>query len=245
MLIRNDFIKEKQIRKVDMIKVILWDLDATLLDFGQAEAYAIRKCFEIFDMGECTDSMLERYSAINKTYWERLEREEITKQELLPGRFREFFGKEGLNTENVEAFNHEYQLRLGDKAFFCENGYETVSALKGKVKQYAVTNGTLIAQERKLKNSGLDELLDGAFISDQMGVEKPGIAFFDQVFASIGNYQKDEIMIVGDSLTSDILGGNRAGICCCWYNPMHKENNLNLKVDYEITDLQQVMELLM
>lgn len=226
-----------------MIKVILWDIDATLLDFEKAQEYAIRKCFDKFAMGECSNEMLERYSVINRSYWERLEREELTKPEVLLGRFVDFFGKEGLDVTKAADFNQEYQVRLGDKAFYSAHGCETVKALQGKVKQYAVTNGTFIAQERKLKNSGLDVLLDGAFISDQMGVEKPSIEFFQKVFETIGAYDKSEIMIVGDSLTSDILGGNRAGIICCWYNPLEKENGLQVKIDYEIVDLQDVRRL--
>ena len=88
-----------------MIKVILWDIDGTLLEFGQAENYAMKKCFSVLEMGECTDAMVERYAAINTKYWERLERNEITKQEVLIGRFREFFENEGLPLEKAQLFN--------------------------------------------------------------------------------------------------------------------------------------------
>lgn len=227
-----------------MIKVILWDIDGTLLNFEAAENYAIRKCFEIFEMGSCTDEMIVRYSVINKKYWERLERGEISKPEVLVGRYREFFEKEGLPVENAEAFNTEYQIRLGDTAFFYDNAYELVKKLKSQVKQYAVTNGTLVAQERKLKKSGLDKLLDGVFISDVLGVEKPNIGFFDKVFAEIGDYEKDEVLIVGDSLTSDIQGGNNAGIRCCWYNPKQSADAGNRRIDYEIRDLWEVEKII-
>lgn len=79
-----------------MIKTLLWDIDGTLLDFCKAEAYGIRKCFEIFNLGECTDEMLERYSKINRKYWERLERNELTKSEVLHDRFVEFFEQKAL-----------------------------------------------------------------------------------------------------------------------------------------------------
>ena len=74
-----------------MIKTLLWDIDGTLLDFSKAEEYGIRKCFEVFSLGECTDEMLKDYSKINRSYWERLERGELTKSEVLVGRFCEFF----------------------------------------------------------------------------------------------------------------------------------------------------------
>ena len=227
-----------------MIKVILWDIDGTLLNFLKAEHEAIKKCFEIFNLGECSDAMISRYSVINRKYWEMLERGEITKQEVLVGRFQEFFASENIDTDCASAFNKEYQVRLGDTICFCDDSYNLVKSLKKHVKQYAVTNGTKIAQDKKLKNSGLGELFDDVFISEEIGVEKPGIGFFQQVFEKIGDYKKDEVMIVGDSLTSDIQGGNNTGIVCCWYNPKKLPNSKGLNIDYEIDNLQQIWEII-
>ena len=223
-----------------MIKVVLWDIDGTLLSFKMAERAAIRACFEKFGLGEITDEMMAKYSAINASYWKRLELGELTKQQVLRGRFEEFFAAYGLDTGCVDAFNAEYQVQLGETVVFNDNGKELVERLRGKVKQYAVTNGTLVAQRGKLKNSGLDLLLDDVFISDVVGVEKPGIGFFDAVFATIGAYEKDEVLIVGDSLTSDIQGGNNAGILCGWYNPGGQPVPEGLRVDYDIRDLNAV-----
>ncbi len=158
-----------------MIKVILWDIDGTLLEFGQAENYAMKKCFSVLEMGECTDAMVERYAAINTKYWERLERNEITKQEVLIGRFREFFENEGLPLEKAQLFNEEHTFGI---------------------------------------------------------------------LAKIGTYQKDEIVIVGDSLTSDMQGGNNAGIVCCWYNPKEERNTKGLHIDYEIKNLMDLNKIL-
>lgn len=224
-----------------MIKVILWDIDGTLLSFKQAERAAIRACFDQFGLGELTDEMLSKYSSINATYWKRLELGELTKPQVLRGRFEEFFAAYGLDTGCVDAFNAAYQVRLGETVVFNDNGKELVQRFRGKVKQCAVTNGTLVAQRGKLKNSGLDQLLDEVFISDVVGVEKPGIGFFDAVFAAIGHYEKDEVLIVGDSLTSDIQGGNNAGILCCWYNPAGETVPETLRVDYDIRNLNELI----
>lgn len=224
--------------------VILWDIDGTLLDFLAAEKAAMRACFEKFHMGECTDEMIARYSAINKKYWEALERGEITKQQVLIGRYEEFFTLEGLDTSIAQAFNEEYQIRLGDTCVFFDNGYDLVKQLKHVVKQYAVTNGTSRAQSRKLKKSGLGELFDGVFISDRIGHEKPTIEFFEKVFEELADVDKKDMLIVGDSLTSDIRGGNNAGIATCWYNPFGKENNQDVQVDYEISNLWEVEALI-
>lgn len=227
-----------------MIKVILWDMDATLLDFLAAEKAAIRFCFQKYGLGECSDDMLERYSAINKRYWGMLERGEISKSEMLVKRFREFFESEGIETDCEKEFNSTYQIALGDTVCFMDNGYELVKKLKDQYRQFVVTNGTFVAQERKLKKSGIGTLVEEAFISDLIGFEKPSREFFDHVLEKIGPYRKDEIMIIGDSLTSDMQGGNNAGIVCCWYNPNHLENTKNVKIDYEIDHLWQIEEIL-
>ena len=218
-----------------MITTILWDVDGTLLNFEAAEKAAIRALFQEFGFGVCTDEMLKRYSQINKIYWERLERKEVTRQEVLEGRFLDFFAEEGLDVSAAPEFNECYQTSLGDTIVFYDDSYEIVKSLRGKVKQYVVSNGTITAQTKKLRVSGLGELMDGIFLSEQLGVEKPDVHFFEQVFAQTGLTAKTQIMIVGDSLSSDILGGNNAGIITCWYNPEHKQSKNSVRIDYELS----------
>ena len=229
-----------------MIKVILWDVDGTLLDFEKAEYAAMKICFNKFGLGECTDEMIERYAEINKRYWERLERGEVTRQQVLICRFEDFFKAEGIVSDCAAELNLEYQRQLGENVFFCDDSYDLLSQLKasGKVKQYAVTNGSKVAQDGKLNKSGLINLFDDVFISEVVGVEKPGIGYFEHVWSVIGHYEPDEVMIVGDSLTSDIRGGNNAGILTCWYNPKELPNNKGVRVDYEIRHLNEVMDIL-
>lgn len=227
-----------------MIKVILWDVDGTLLDFHAAEKAAIRTLFQKFGLSTCTDEMLQRYSKINRSYWERLERGELTRDQVLIGRFQEFFEKEGLDVSVAEEFNLAYQVSLGDTIVCCDNSLEIIKSLVGKVKQYIVSNGTVVAQEKKLRLSGIGAVTDGVFLSEQLGVEKPNKAFFDHVFEEIGEYEKDQVLIVGDSLTSDIRGGNNAGIKTCWYNPAHTKNLEDVRVDYEIEDLHEIFQIL-
>lgn len=223
-----------------MIKVVLWDVDGTLLDFQAAERAALKSCFQIFSLGECSDPMIAAYSGINQRYWEMLERGEMTKPEILTGRFKEFFRLYGLDSCLAAAFNDEYQLRLGDTICFFPHALDAVRTLKGQAIQCAVTNGTKIAQDRKLSKSGLDRLLDYIFISEVLGAEKPNKGFFDRVFAAIGDYAPQEAMIVGDSLTSDMRGGCNAGIRTCWFNSAHRANAEGIQIDFQIEDLSQV-----
>ncbi len=227
-----------------MITTVLWDVDGTLLDFNAAERAAIRTLFAEFKLGECTDEMLARYSAINISFWERLERNEITKPEVLRGRFEQFFGEYGIDTELAAPFNERYQVTLGDTIVYLDNSIDIVRSLRGKVKQYVVSNGTVAAQTKKLDRSKLGELMDGIFLSEKLGVEKPNIGFFDKAFEEIGCKDRSEMIIIGDSLTSDIRGGMNAGIKTCWYNPQKKPVPEGYRIDYVIGDLKEVYEIL-
>ena len=227
-----------------MIDVILWDVDGTLLDFLAAEQAAMEDCFAHFGLGPLTPERLARYSALNRVYWQRLERGELTKPQVLVGRFREFFAGEGLSPDLARPFNARYQEKLGDTVRFQDGADKLVARLRGRVRQYAATNGTRVAQERKLRRSGLDRQLDGVFISELLGAEKPSPAFFDQVLAAIGPVDRRRVLMVGDSLTSDMAGGLGAGLRCCWYNPQKLPVPPDLALDYVISDLNEVEGLL-
>ena len=226
-----------------MFDAILWDVDGTLLDFIASQRDALFHCFESFGFGKCTEEMHLRYSAINISLWEMLERGERTKAQILTERFRRFFAEVGLPVDQAEAFNTEYEKRLPDTIRFFPHAIETLEALKGKVIQCSVTNGTKSVQERKMNETPLGNLFDRLFISEAVGAEKPDPRFFDIVFQTLGNIPKDRILIVGDSLTSDILGGLRAGIHTCWYNPDAKKGREDIRPEYEIRDLAEVLSL--
>lgn len=227
-----------------MYKYLLWDIDGTILDFVASERCAIKELFKRFKLGECTDEMIQIYSKINVKYWDALARNELTKPEVLIGRFNEFFTLMNIDTGVAEDFNKAYQLALGDYCIFVKDAKEILLSQKGKYTIVAVTNGTKIAQTKKLKASGLNKIFDSIFISEDVGFEKPNVEFFRYVFDTLNIKDKSEVLIIGDSLASDIQGGINAGIDTCWYNPKHTENKGNLKITYEIDDLKKIEEIL-
>lgn len=224
-------------------RAILWDIDGTLLDFLAAEKAAIKTLFNRFELGPCTDEMIRVYSSINVRWWEKLERGEADKPTILVGRFQEFFSAYGIDPAVAGAFNAAYQTALGDTIVFTPDAKETVSALKGRVLQCAVTNGTKIAQTKKLAASGLGELFDAVFISEDIGFEKPDKRYFDRVFESIAPISPAEALIVGDSLTSDMRGGANAGIATCLYDPSGRKDAGTMRIDYRIKNVSEVLEI--
>lgn len=223
--------------------IILWDVDQTLLDFEKSQEYALCYSFEQFGR-KMDDRILTRYSAINTAYWKRHELGEVTKEELLTGRFDTLFSQLGITDISSRDFQMVYQKALGSVFYFRDDAYQLCSRLKGKVRQYAVTNGVSSTQKNKLRLSGLDRIFEDIFISEEMGCPKPQLSYFEKCFQKIEDFQKDKTLIVGDSLSSDMQGGNNAGIACCWYNPEGKENKTGLRIDYEIRNLWEVEEIL-
>lgn len=227
-------------------RYLLWDVDGTILDFLASEAFAVRSLFEKYDLGPCTDEMLEEYSAINVKHWQMLERGEMTKPEMLVNRFREFFSNHGLDASVAEAFNADYQPALGDHCVFVQHAWEVLQEQKasGAFVLAAVTNGTKIAQTKKLRVTELDQVFDGVFISEDMGFEKPAAEYFDRVCDALGVADRSECLIIGDSLTSDMRGGFNAGIDTCWFNPKKKPAPQDFPITYEIDSLLQVEAIL-
>lgn len=231
-----------------MYKYILWDIDGTILNFKVAENLAIKHLFKVHELGECTDEMIEDYSKINDKYWQALERGEMSKPEILTGRFVEWFESIGADVNKAEAFNRDYQVALGDYTVFEDGAMDALNEEKSalnadgtrKYKLIAVTNGTKIAQEKKLKTSKLNDIFDAVYISEDVGVEKPNKGFFDYLFAKEGITDLSQVVIIGDSLTSDIRGGNNAGIDTIWYNPYGKTAGDDFSVSYTVKDLGEV-----
>lgn len=226
-----------------MIKYILWDIDGTLLDFSLAEEKALKASFDEYDLSWPGDEFLKDYRKINKEFWEKLERKELEKIQVLEGRFYKAFDLYKVDTSSIPAFNKSYQKHLGSVAAFSPYGLETVSDLKKSYKQFAATNGTVTAQKGKLKKSGLDQILDGIFISDQIGYEKPDPRFFQSILDFVGDSQPEEFVIIGDSLTSDMKLGRVCGLNRIYYNPKDSNVPADLK-DFTIKDLIEVKNLI-
>ena len=219
---------------------LLIDLDDTILDFHKAEYIALGKTLESFGLAP-SEQVRARYSEINKAHWERLERKELTRDQVLVGRFGVLFSEYGITVDPREcARRYEQNLSVGH--YFLPGAREALESLSRKYKLYMVSNGTARVQIGRLESADISHFFREIFISQQVGVNKPDKEFFTRCFAKIPDFDPKKAIIVGDSLTSDIQGGINAGIATCWVNPGHKPQTI--PADYEIESLAQLEELL-
>lgn len=223
-----------------MIEFLFLDLDDTILDFQKAERLALAKTLESFGLPP-TDTVLARYHEINREHWERLERKELTRQQVLVGRFAALFAEMGLSAQ-AEQVARAYEENLSQGHYFLPGAEEALKSLSKKYKLYLASNGTARVQAGRLKSAGIIPYFQEIFVSEEMGYNKPDPAYFDACFARIPGFRKDRAMMVGDSLTSDILGGIQAGIATCWVNPHHKTGSIH--PDFEIESIVQLEALL-
>ena len=225
-----------------MFEYLFLDLDDTILDFQKAEHIALSKTLKNFGL-EPTETVLKRYNLINKAHWDALERKELTREQVLVGRFQTLFEEMGITVEPVSvARAYEDNLSIGH--YFLPGAEEAVERLSKKYKLYLASNGTAKVQAGRLKSANISRFFEEVFVSQELGANKPSPEYFEKCFARIPGFDKTKAIIVGDSLTSDILGGQNAGIATCWVNPHHKQGREDIRVDYEIEALSQLEALL-
>lgn len=223
---------------------ILFDADETLLDFHRCEREAVAEAFAAMGVNT-NDEMLDEYSRINDSLWKMLERGEIEKERLTYHRFELFYDKYGINAD-AKLTAKEYMRTLSQKAYLIDGAEDLCKRLYGKTKMYIVTNGLRYNQESRLSLCGLLKYFDGVFISEVTGSEKPRRKFFDYAAARIPDFDKNKTVIVGDSLTSDIMGGINYGIDTCWYAPTGKiaPEELRTRINYTVRNYESMYEAL-
>lgn len=194
------------------------DLDNTLLDFNMAEKAAIRKTLVKHSLPS-DDVAIMTYSDINRQYWERFERGEIPKSDIYEGRFKSLLSAFGAAGDSA-VISADYITHLSEGYFKIDGAEDVLTYLKNKgYMLYATTNGNCFTQFKRVKNSGLEPYFLKVFVSEEAGFQKPDKGYFDYVIANIPEKDTKKMLIVGDSQSSDILGGINAGIDTCWYNP--------------------------
>lgn len=223
------------------MEFLFLDLDDTILDFHKAERIALGKTIRSFG-AEPTEEVLSRYHLINKAHWEMLERGEITREEVLVNRFAVLFRELGMTVDPAQCAR-AYESNLGVGHFFLPGGEEVVKSLHKKYRLFLASNGTASVQHGRLTSAGLYPYFEKVFISQEMGYNKPAREYFECCFANIPGFDPRKAVMVGDSLTSDILGGKNAGLVTVWVNPEGKDWG-EIRPDYEIRSITELEGLL-
>ena len=221
---------------------LLFDADNTLLDFDENERVSLLDTFEHFGL-PCTEEVLGLYHEINIMYWEMLSRKEIERDALLIKRFETLFERVGIKADPVATENH-YRTNLGNGCQIMAGAMEVLKELKKDYKLYVITNGVAKTQHNRLEKSGLAELMEDIFISDEIGYNKPDREFFEYVESHIPDFEPEKALVIGDSLFSDIRGGVEFGLDTCYLNIYHKPNTSEIIPTYEIQDIVELPQLL-
>lgn len=225
-----------------MVEFLFLDLDDTILDFHKAEHIALGKTLQAFGLSPNEDVMC-RYSQINRAHWERLERKELSREQVLVGRFAVLFSEYGI-TVDPERVARCYEDYLSVGHYFLPGAEDALESLSQKYKLYLASNGTAKVQAGRLKSANISHYFAEIFVSQDIGADKPDKLYFDRCAEKIPGYDPHKAMMVGDSLTSDILGGLNAGMQTVWVNPNHNSHPENICPDYEIESISQLEELL-
>lgn len=224
------------------MKTILLDIDDTILDFHECAKATIMRASEDFGV-IFTEKMLNYYMEQNAFLWGQYEKGIITRDDIFRTRFPLLFKEYGFEVDGLE-FESAFQKYFKTQYKFVDGAVEIVEYLSQKYDLYVASNSLLDTQIKRLTSAGLYKYFKKLFVSDAIGYQKPTKEFFDGCFCQIPNFNKEETIIIGDSLSSDIKGGCIAGIKTCWFNPKKIENVTNYKADYEITRLSEIKNIL-
>jgi len=218
---------------------IFFDADGTLFDYDVAEATALRGAFENCDL-PFEHRVGPLYSEINAGIWRDFELGKITQQRLRTERFDRLFDAVGLTADSAE-FSRHYLTILGAQTDLLDGAESLVRALVGRVHMLLITNGLAEVQQPRFASSSIRDCFAEIVISGEIGLAKPDPAIFDFAFERIGRPAKERVLMVGDNLGSDILGGANYGIDSCWYNPGGTPNGHGVEPDFEIRELTEIL----
>ncbi len=221
---------------------VLFDADGTLFDYEKAEERALRRTFE--ELGcAYVSNYAETYRTINGRIWTDFERGLISQSRLRTRRFELLFEAIQLHCD-PEIFSTRYLLNLAQGTDLIAGADRVLESLYGRVGMVMITNGLAAVQRSRLARSEISGYFVDIVISEEVGAAKPDERIFDVAFERMNNPARKDVLIVGDSLASDIWGGNRYGIDTCWYNPSRKSPDLDVTIQYQIEHLSELLALL-
>lgn len=224
-----------------MYSHFLFDADNTLLDFDKAQKLSFCSLLDDFSV-QYSDEIYQQYETINHSLWNLFEVGKIDSQTVQEKRFELFFQQINIKITGRDA-NDLYQSKLSKQSILIPYATEVCKELSNSAELTIVTNGVGKTQQERIKNSAINKYISHVVISEDIGCAKPNKPFFDETFKIINRKPIDKILIVGDSLSSDIRGGILAGIDTCWFNRHEQVVPTDINIQYVITDLRQLLSI--
>jgi YjjG family noncanonical pyrimidine nucleotidase len=223
--------------------VVLLDADDTIFDFYRAETYALEASLAAFGYDAPVDGYLEAFRRINGEVWKEYETGRSTSEEIRVKRFVLLLSELGLAYDAAEVSAY-YVDRLGETTFMVDGARKLLDALHRKLPMALVTNGISAVQRSRLAKSGVGDYFGAIMISDELGVQKPDPGIFLRALEHVGTTPGDRVIMIGDSLHSDIRGAIAAGIDSCWFNLRGRPSEPEIVPTHTISRLDEIYAIL-
>ncbi|ACE60786.1 pyrimidine 5'-nucleotidase [Actinobacillus pleuropneumoniae] len=216
---------------------VLFDADETLFSFNSYLGLtSMLKRYGI----EFTREDYEAFQAVNKPLWVAYQNNEITAQDIQTRRFAKLSAQTGIDALQL---NQELMAEMALVSKPLDGVMAMLEQLYGKVKMGIITNGFTELQQKRLANTHTEKFFEIVVVSEQIGAAKPDRQVFDYAFTLMEQEDKTKVLMVGDTLASDVLGGNNAGIDTCWFNHSKSKNETQIRPTYEISSMDQLIEI--
>lgn len=223
-------------------KTILLDIDDTIVDFEKSEELAFYKTFSDNNI-KVDEKVLNNYKIINKSYWEAFEKGEITKELLTIERFSKL-AKIYSYDYISEKINNEYLSNLALSSVLFDGAYEFLQKISNDFKIHIITNGVSATQNKKIEKVKIAPFIDKVITSEEAGANKPSVKFFEYAFTALNLTDKNDVIVIGDSLTADIKGAVDFGLNSCWFNIKEKTNEKGFSPTYEVKSYDEILKIL-
>lgn len=224
-------------------EIIIFDADETLFDFKKSEKYAFEHAMLEFNIAYDEGYHLKIYKEINDAIWKDFENGLITQEKLKVERFKRLSDKLNIKFDAVE-FAKSYMKHLANASFLYEDSTSLIEDLHKNYKLIIITNGLKDVQNNRIRKSTIGKYFEDIIISEEVGVSKPDSKIFEVALENIDYTDKSKILMVGDSLTSDVKGGINFGVDTCWFNHKKSLNKTDIKPTYEISNLLDLKNIL-
>ncbi|EKY27401.1 YjjG family noncanonical pyrimidine nucleotidase [Clostridium celatum] len=224
-------------------ELILFDADETLFDFKKSERYAFMESLSDFKINYDKEECMKIYSEINTAIWKEFEKGTITSDKLKVERFNRLFKRLSVD-KDAEKFSKAYMNHLSEASFIYNEAFEILDYLKDKYRLAIITNGLLDVQNKRIRESKIEHYFQEIIISDEIKIAKPMAKIFDYTLEKLNFKDKSKVLMIGDSLTSDIQGGINAEIDTCWFNVNNKEKPKDMDITYVINNILELKNIL-